>query len=104
MRKEFEFHYKIYDVPDEEIFYRQCTALENHIPGLTKERLLMDGDGSLYQIYYHEKGELTVNNDFMYGYLYIESDFDIEPYFEQLFTDSKDLLKPFIAVICGKNF
>ena len=80
--KEREFHYNICTEADEELFYKQCTALENHIPDLSKERLLQDVDGSLIQIYYHEKGELVVYNDYLVGALYIESDFDIEPYFE----------------------
>ena len=82
LRKEYKYSYNICDQQNDELFYKQCAALEKHIPGLTKERLLIDVDGSLYQIYYHQKGELSVNNDYYIGALYIDSDFDIEPYFE----------------------
>lgn len=82
MRKEYNFHYPICTEPDEELFYKQCAALEKHIPGLAKESLLNDVDGSLYQIYYHEKGDMLVCNHYLVGALYIDSDFDIEPYFE----------------------
>ena len=82
MRKNYEYYYNICDQPDYELFYKQCAALEKHIPGLMKRILLQDIDGSLIQTYYHEKGELVVHNDYFDGELYIESDFDIEPYFE----------------------
>ena len=82
MRKKYKYSYNIYDQPDDELFYKQCAALEKHIPNLTKEYPLQDVDGSLIQIYYHEKGEIVVFNDYDIRALYVDSDFDLEPYFE----------------------
>lgn len=82
MKKKYKYSYNICNQPDDELFYKQCAALEKYIPGLTKEILLNDVDGSLIQIYYHEKGEMIVFNDYYIGALYIDSDFDIDPYFE----------------------
>ena len=76
-----QFNYTIYKVPSEEYFKKQCEAIENHIPNLTKEKLLEDVDGSLIQIYHHDKGIIGVYNDCIVNCLYVESDFDLEPYF-----------------------
>ena len=84
VRKKFPYFYGVNDEPDESLFKKQCAAIERHIPNLKKEKLLEDVDGSSIQIYYHEKGEVRVCNDYCYGDLYIESDFDLEPYFDYL--------------------
>lgn len=82
LRRKLQFFYGICDVPDEEYFYKQCAAIEAHIPNLSKEKLLEDVDGSAYQIYHHVQGEIRVCNDYCYGDLYVESDFDLLPYFD----------------------
>lgn len=77
------YFYGIYDNPDEELFKKQCAALEKNIPNLRRAQLLEDADGSSYQHYKHPLGEVVVSNDYAFGDLYVESDFDLEPYFEQ---------------------
>ena len=77
------YFYGICDNPDEELFKKQCAALEKHIPNLKRARLLEDVDGSSYQHYNHPLGEVVVSNDYTLGDLYVESDFDLEPYFAQ---------------------
>lgn len=72
--------YVITDFPDDEIFYKQCRALEKHIPDLHAEKLLEDVDGTLIQIYHHPKGKLEVWNEALDG-VDIRSDFDIDAYF-----------------------
>ena len=81
MKKEYPYFYGIYDNPDEKLFQRQCSAIEKHIQNLNKESLLEDVDGSLIQIYHHEKGTIRVCNDHFLGDLYVESNFDLLPYF-----------------------
>lgn len=75
------FHYSICSVADDVLFYRQCKALERHIPGLYKAELLEDVDGTLVQIYQHFHGKLIVKNDIQVDALYIDSEFDIDSYF-----------------------
>lgn len=84
MSKQKPFSYTICTTFDSEIFYRQCAALEKHIPGLKKkDRLLEDVDGSLLQKYIHEKGEVIVCNDAPIDVVYVDSDFDLLPYFKK---------------------
>ncbi len=83
MRKKYKYSYNICNQPDKDLFARQCKALEKHIPGLEKEPLLEDVDGSLYQRYHHKQGDMIVCNHEFVGALYIDSDFDIRPYFKK---------------------
>ena len=61
---------------------KQCAALVKYIPALEPERLLQDVDDTLIQMYHHKRGEIKVVNDCDTWTLYIDSDFDIDPYFE----------------------
>ena len=81
MRK--KYFYGICDKPDKGLFEKQCAALEKHIPNLKREQLLEDVDGSLYQHYLHPRGEVIVSNDYSLGDLYVESDFDLLPFFKE---------------------
>ena len=79
MKKKFE--YTICEQTDKELFRKQCLAFEKRFPNITKDDVLEDVDGSAYQTYHHEKGDFVVSNDYYVGCLYVESDFDLEPYF-----------------------
>ncbi len=82
MRRELPYFYGIYDNPDAELFQRQCAAIEKNISALKKEPFLEDVDGSSFQTYRHAKGRINVCNDYCLGDLYVESDFDLLPYFQ----------------------
>lgn len=79
----YEFYYLICDTPDDDLFYRQCAALEKNITGLQKDSILEDVDGSLIQVYRHAHGEIQVTNSYYHGELCVESDFDLFPYFKK---------------------
>ena len=81
-RKKYAYSYTICKQPNEDVFYKQCAALVKYIPGLEPERLLQDVDGTLIQMYHHKRGEIKVVNDLDIWCLYVDSDFDLEPYFE----------------------
>jgi hypothetical protein len=81
MSRTYQYFYTICDQFAPDLFPKQCTALEKHIPNLQKDRLLKDVDSSTWQFYSSPYGELVVRNDYSINELYIESDFDIEPYF-----------------------
>ena len=72
MRKEYKYSYTICNYFAPEWFDKQCAAIEKHIPDLKKHDL---------QKYDHPRGEIEVANDYEVGALYVDSDFDIEPYF-----------------------
>lgn len=75
------YEYTICSCADEEIFYRQCKALEKHIQGLIKGRKLTDVDGSLIQVYYLNGKDIVVHNSRYIDSVYISSEVDLEPYF-----------------------
>lgn len=77
------FEYTIYTVPDEDIYKRQCRALEKHIPGLTKLYELEDADGSLISIYKKGGSEIKVSNDYQIGGVFVDSEIDLLPFFKK---------------------
>lgn len=79
----YKYDYNICTVADDDIFIRQCKALEKHIPGLVKDELLRDVDGSQVQIYYLNEQRLSVHNSYYIDAVFIKSEFDIAPYFKK---------------------
>lgn len=75
------YQYTICDQPDIEIFKRQCTALEKHIPGIKKDYDLEDIDGSVLQYYRLGESRIKVSNDYYIGAVLIDSDIKLEPFF-----------------------
>ncbi|MGI6361780.1 MAG: hypothetical protein ACOX05_05760 [Bacillota bacterium] len=77
----YNYEYVICNVFDEDIFKRQCAALERNIPALIKNDYLEDVDGSQIQSYLLNGKEVNVLNAAHYG-VEIRSQVDINPYFE----------------------
>lgn len=75
------FEYTICNCADEEIFAKQCIALEKNINGLIKQTLLIDVDGSKIQKYSFIDNEILVINDFFLNEVLIKSQIEIESYF-----------------------
>ncbi len=77
------YEYNICNVYDQEIFKKQCKAIEKHIPNLTKENLLDDVDGSQIQIYLiNGSSKIKVINDKMIG-IEVHSDEELTKYFKR---------------------
>lgn len=76
------FSYTICNKADQEIFIKQCAALEKHIPNLEKTNLLNDVDGSQTQKYSLGNKKIIVHNSKYIGTVYIDSDIALEPFFE----------------------
>ena len=83
MAKKFAFEYTICSQADDELFQKQCTAFERKFPDMVKERVLEDVDGSKFQTYHHTNGKIVVSNDYAIGCLYVDSEFDLLPYFKE---------------------
>jgi hypothetical protein len=75
-------HYTICNQCDEEIFRKQCEALEKNVPGLAQKELLQDVDDSKIQIYDLNHAMISVHNSQYLNEVYIESDIDLIQFFE----------------------
>lgn len=75
------FEYSICNEPDEEIFIKQCSAIEKHISRLIKDDILEDVDGTKTQTYHYGDNTIKVVNCFCVNALYVQSTEDIKKYF-----------------------
>ena len=76
------YEYNICNQADEEIFIKQCTALENKIPNIKKDKLLIDVDESKIQKYLLDGKEINVCNSNYTNDVYVKSEIDLMPYFK----------------------
>lgn len=79
----YKYDYTICTEPDKEIFVKQCRALEKHIPNIIKDKLLKDVDESETQIYFYKDKEILVHNSYYIGAVYIESEIDLDQFFNE---------------------
>lgn len=77
------FEYNICTQADEEVFLKQCIALEKNIPQLIKKDILEDVDGSKTQAYLKNGSNITVHNSNYIGAVYIQSDISLEKFFNK---------------------
>ncbi|MBE6825854.1 MAG: hypothetical protein E7511_03090 [Ruminococcus sp.] len=75
------FEYAICNQPDQNIFQRQCAALEKRIPEIHKGKLLKDVDGSQTQLYSIDGKQVEVHHSYYIGAVYVTSEIDLTPYF-----------------------
>lgn len=75
------YRYIICNEADEEIFNKQCAAIEKHITPIKKGELLIDVDGSKTQIYLYEGQEISVINSCYTNDVTISSEIDIKRFF-----------------------
>lgn len=76
------FQYTICNVPDIDIYARQCHAIEKHVPGIEKVRELVDVDGSQFSIYAKDGAEIEVAMDYYIGGVFVDSDIDLLQFFK----------------------
>ena len=77
------FEYNICTCSDETLFKSQCEAIEKNIPGISHQEILEDATGTLVQRYTHPLGQIIVKKDKDVDALYVQSDFDLLPYFQK---------------------
>lgn len=75
------FRYAICNQADEDIYRKQCAALEKHLSGIQRLPELQDVDSTLIQRYSFGGKSITVLNDLTLGAVVVESEEDLEPYF-----------------------
>ena len=71
------YSYTISNEPDNTMFLKICSLIENHVSEITKEKILIDVDGSCFQRYQTPQGIIMVSNDFEVYALYVDSDIDL---------------------------
>ena len=72
------FTYNISKVADNKAFKKACSAIEDKVKNFKKEKLLVDVDGTLIQIYTVPDGRIKVVNDYLVDAVYADSDVDLE--------------------------
>ena len=72
------FTYNISKNADEQAFAYTCSLIEANIDSISKEKLLIDVDGSKIQIYETAQGKIKVFNDFEIDAVYVNSDINLE--------------------------
>ena len=77
------FEYNICTCSDETLFRRQCEMIEKNVPGISHIETLEDVTGTLVQCYTHPLGQILVRNDKDIDALFVQSDFDLLPYFQK---------------------
>lgn len=63
---------------DNNEFKKVCSDIEKNIPGIKKDKLLTDVDGSAIQKYKSGSKEITVQNDYEIDAVYVDSDIDLK--------------------------
>lgn len=75
------YEYMICNTADEELYEKQCAAIEKYIPGIEKQKELIDVDGSRIQHYSYNGEEIIVINSLYENELIVKSTEDIKCYF-----------------------
>ena len=71
------FSYNIAKEADNKAFQSACVAIEANIKDLEKEKLLIDADGTLVQIYHVQGRKIKVVNDYEVDAVYADSDVNL---------------------------
>ncbi len=75
------YEYNICNEADEQIFIKQCMAIEKNIPEIKKLEILTDVDESKIQKYLLNGKEIKVYNSYDIDAVYIESEVELTKYF-----------------------
>lgn len=74
-------NYTICNMADDDVFEKQCQAIEKKVHPLEKESILNDVDGSCIQTYHHNGNKIVIHNDYAVDAVYIESEISLEEFF-----------------------
>lgn len=75
------FEYWICNQADEEIFQKQCEAIERNIVPLEKREMLKDVDDSKIQTYNFQGKDIKVYNDYSMNEVYVKSEIELQQFF-----------------------
>lgn len=77
------YKYIVCNYADEGFLQKQCRVLERDIPDLQVGKFLDCLDDTYIQFYQHPKGKIEVRSDADMDDVYISSEFDLLPYFQE---------------------
>ena len=83
-REIYKHNYIIYDTANEEVYHRQCTALEKYIPRLEKLEELHGSLDSCTQKYRYNNKTICVYNDNIIDAVHIGADIPLESVFKSI--------------------
>ena len=78
MNREYKYSYNIRPETDEQAFADVFKTIESKLNGLKKEKLLIDVDGTLIQIYYLNNDEIVVYDDYDVDAVYVNSNVELD--------------------------
>lgn len=76
------FSYTISRIANNRGFVWACRMIEDNFSDITKEKVLIDADGSMIQIYRLNGKLIKVYNDYEVDAVYVDSEIEIEGVFE----------------------
>ena len=76
------FSYTISKEADNKAFMRTCALIEDNFKEISKEKMLIDVDGSIYQKYHTPQGIIEVSNDYNIDAVYIDSEINLNHIFK----------------------
>lgn len=72
------FSYTVSREASNDKFKRVCEKIEKNIRDIRKEKIIVDVDGTLIQIYYADEKKIKVVNDYEIDAVYVDSEIEIE--------------------------
>lgn len=76
--QKYQYSYNINESANEEDFFVCCKLIEKNLPGVKKEKLLIDVDGSLIQIYHYANKKIVIFDDYYVDAVYINSNVKLD--------------------------
>ena len=97
-----KYDYNIAPAADYESFKRTCIKIEEALFPLEKEKLLIDVDGSLIQVYYHNSGVIKVFSDYEVDAVYVNSEVEL-PFLDETegIPDYQEYRKALVSLVCS---
>lgn len=77
------FQYTVCNIPDHDVYCRQCRAIEKSVPGIKKVDEFRDVDDSYMSIYEKDGAKVRVCNDWVVGGVFVDSEIDLLPFFKR---------------------
>ena len=91
------FSYTISKEADNMAFLKACTLIEDNFKEFTKEKTLIDVDGSVYQKYHTPQGDIEISNDYNIDAVYIDSEMSLSHILTEIEIAKAYEGKPYIA-------